>query len=289
MELEISSRLKKLLPRLSAEERKQLKANIRRAGRVLDSILFWTDPNGENVIIDGMHRYEIVQEIEDEEIPYQTRRMEFDSYEEAEIWILDHQLGRRNLLKPPEIRKLRGRLYNLLKGQRGGDRKSGKSKGQNVPLIRDASSEVAKKAGVTSKTIKRDGAREAKIESLTKAAQGACEGATDAEINALSKLNSAQQNAAARRIRVGQAKSVSAALKDMGAKAPKSKPKPSKDSEPTPKEIVKIWADTVGRWFSRSPSIDELRNEFPSGQADAVLHAAKACYETLKKWQRVLK
>ena len=60
VELHISARLRKLLPGLTSEEKKQLKANIESDGRVTESILYWHD--GElDVVVDGMHRWQIIQ------------------------------------------------------------------------------------------------------------------------------------------------------------------------------------------------------------------------------------
>ncbi len=130
-DLHIAERLRKLLPPPTPEERQQLKENIESDGRVRDPILFWHDGK-RNVVIDGMHRWDIVRGTP---IPYRTERMHFDNYEEAEVWILNHQLGRRNLLNPTEIRNVRGELYNRLKTTHGGDRKSEKSKCQIETLI----------------------------------------------------------------------------------------------------------------------------------------------------------
>ena len=216
-DLHISKRLKALLPALTSEERQQLKANIEADGRVTDPLLYWNDGK-RNVIVDGMNRWAIIK---DTAIPYTSIALKFGSYEEAEIWILDHQLGQRNLLKPAAIRKVRGQLYNRLKGQQGGDHTSQEAKGQNVPLLGTAASQVATKAGVSEKTVKRDGARVAAIEGLTKPAQKVAEGATDAEVKTLAKLDETGQNAVARAVRTGQAGSVKEAVKVTGVKPPR--------------------------------------------------------------------
>ena len=132
MDLHISQRLRKLLPPLTTEEKKQLKENIESDGEVLEPILYWNDGK-RNVIVDGMNRWDVVK---GGEFDYSASEMEFASYEEVEIWILNHQLGRRNLLKPAAIRKLRGELYNRLKAPPGGDHSSSpKSSRQNVGLL----------------------------------------------------------------------------------------------------------------------------------------------------------
>jgi len=243
MELHISKRLQALLPKLTDEEKKQLKENIESDGVVTETITVWNDGK-HYVVVDGMHRWVIVRGTD---IEYRIREVYFESYEDCELWILNHQLGRRNLLKPAAVRKIRGDLYNRLKKPRGGDQQSEKAKGQNVTLATDAASQVSKKAGVTTRTVKRDAARATKIDSLTKAAQAISEGATDKEITALAKLDEAQQDQVARMIRVDQASSVKEAMKLSGIKAPadkKKKPKPPKQLDRS--AWYKQWNQSIG-------------------------------------------
>ena len=247
VDLHISERLRKLLPGLTKEEQKQLRANIEEDGRVLAPILWWFD--GErNVIVDGMHRWPVVEETG---CPYQARKVEVTSYEEAEIWILNHQLGRRNLLKPAEIRKIRGELYNREKRKDAGHGKQQKAGGQIVPPLPDAAEKIGEKAGVSSRTVKRDAARVDALAGLTKAARTAAEKATDAELKSLSRLSAEGQNSVARAIRVGQAQTVKGAIKVTGAKPAKpekpkrkSKPKPPKKYERS--HWMKQWNQAIG-------------------------------------------
>jgi hypothetical protein len=81
IDLHNARRLRKLLGPLSAEERQQLKNNIEADGRVIDPILYWHDGK-RNVVIDGMHRWEIVRGTE---IPFCTEQLKFANYEEAEV------------------------------------------------------------------------------------------------------------------------------------------------------------------------------------------------------------
>ncbi len=125
VELHISNRLQKLLPSLTPGEKNQLKANIKEDGRVTESILYWHDGK-RNVVVDGMHRWGLVKGTD---IPYRAEPMKFPGYDECEMWILNHQLGRRNLLDPVTIRTIRGELYNRMKQAHGGDRKTAGSSG----------------------------------------------------------------------------------------------------------------------------------------------------------------
>lgn len=225
MDLHISQRLKDLLPALSKEERQQLKANIEEDGEVTDVIQFWNDGK-QNVVMDGMNRWELIR---GKDIPYTTKELFFDSYEDAELWILNHQLGRRNLMDPKEVRTLRGKMYNKLKRKDGGHGDQ-KSEGQNDPPILNSAQIVAEKAGVSEKTVKRDGARVDAIDGMTKAAKVIASKASDSEVKALAKLDPGQQDVVARAVRTGQAATVKEAMSQAGVK-PKSPPKSSKGKE----------------------------------------------------------
>jgi hypothetical protein len=278
-DLHIAARLQKLLDPLTKEERKQLKANIVSDGAVFDPILFWDDGK-KDIVIDGMHRWEIVRNTN---IPYDTREMAFRDYEEAEVWILDHQLGQRNLLKPAAIRKIRGELYNRWKRDDKGHGVQ-KAGGQNVPPVQSAAEKVAEKAGVSAKTVKRDGARVEAIANLSKHAQAIAEKATDAEVKALAKLDTEGQQKVARAVRTAQASSVKEAIKQV---------KPPKPSKP-PKQV------TRAQWFKQwdqamkplSRLVDKISHEVgePKCQSKSVIHDhLNIATEEMQEWMGVEK
>jgi hypothetical protein len=173
-----------------------------------------------------MHRWAI---IDGTEIAYETVEMTFASYDDAELWILNHQLGRRNLLKRAAVRKLRGDLYNRLKKERGGDPapQNERPKGQNVTLNTTAAETVAETTGVSSRTVKRDGIRAAALDKLTRAAAIIAENASDKEVKLLAALEPGNQDIVARAVRTGQDASIEAAMKRAGFK-PKTRKRGSK-------------------------------------------------------------
>lgn len=114
-EIEIDPEFKSLIPPLSAEEYAQLESNLLADG-CRDALVVWGD-----VLLDGHNRYEIC-----------TRHgIDFDAIEVPEVvtrsdainWIINNQLGRRNLT-PEQQSYLRGKRYNREKNEHGGDRKS---------------------------------------------------------------------------------------------------------------------------------------------------------------------
>ena len=87
-ELFIDKEFQTLIRPLSKKEFKQLEANLLADG-CIDPIIVWG-----NIIVDGHHRYAICRK---HHIQFETKEKDFDSREEAIVWICAHQLGRRNL------------------------------------------------------------------------------------------------------------------------------------------------------------------------------------------------
>src|SRR3990167_5839339 len=156
-DLVISGRLKQLLP-MKPEEFNKLEANIVADGRVIDPILYWNDGT-KNLVIDGMHRFEVASK---HKIPYRSEPMEFESIEQAEVWILDHFDGRRHLIDKAALRKQRGELYNKLKGKPGGaNGQTGGALAHREPTVStsgggNAAEHVVAKHGGSVATVKRD-------------------------------------------------------------------------------------------------------------------------------------
>jgi len=76
---------------LTTEEYAQLRDNIQRDG-LLEPITIWAEQSG--TILDGHNRYAICQELG---IGFRTKALSFLGIEAAKLWILEHQVGRRNL------------------------------------------------------------------------------------------------------------------------------------------------------------------------------------------------
>ena len=98
-----------LLPALDMETFRLLEESILQRG-CRDPLVLW---NG--ILIDGYNRYKICSH---HNIPYHTVSMEFDSREEALIWIISNQVSRRNLT-PIQLSHFRGLHYNAEKKIQG--------------------------------------------------------------------------------------------------------------------------------------------------------------------------
>lgn len=88
MKLQIREDFKKLIPPLSNEEYRQLESNILADG-IRDPLVLWGD-----ILVDGHNRYEIAEK---NGIPFTTVSKDFEDENDAVLWILRNQLGRRNL------------------------------------------------------------------------------------------------------------------------------------------------------------------------------------------------
>lgn len=127
MSIEIDKEFESLIPPLTAEEFAQLEENCVKEG-IRDALITW---NG--VLIDGHNRFKIAAK---HGLPWNEKKMEFTDRDEAKLWIIRNQKGRRNLDKLTKI-DLRLKEEKLVakqvKARRGGDRKSEEYK-KSIPL-----------------------------------------------------------------------------------------------------------------------------------------------------------
>ena len=138
--------LEYLLP-LSDEEFSLLQESIILNG-CKDSLVVWEKQASEFVLIDGHNRYKICQE---NGIAFEVTKLKFSDLEEVKAWMIDNQLGRRNL-NPDQLSYYRGLKYLSLKKTKGGY-ENVKSKGQNELSTTEV---LANQFKVSESTIKRD-------------------------------------------------------------------------------------------------------------------------------------
>lgn len=153
-ELKIDSELKDLLPPLTDEEYKQLEKNIVENGFDRNfPIMEW-----HGYIADGHNRYSICKK---HNIDPVIGTLAYDTKEEVMRWMLDIQLGRRNLSPIQRIavaekyRPIYEKQAALNKSLNGGDKKS-ELKNSATPISQenkiDVRSKLAKTAGVSTDT-----------------------------------------------------------------------------------------------------------------------------------------
>jgi hypothetical protein len=180
--------LEQLIPPLVGDELQQLEQNILKEG-CREALLIWPttrnvfDPVAENgqqkvyVLIDGHNRFGICQK---HGLDFKIHLIDFQSMYDVQSYMIDNQLGRRNLT-PEQTSYLRGIKYltekkergkydriehkgqNVLYGENafetGTEKDTKKHKGQNVLYgeeVLTTSEKLGQKFNVSEKTIKRD-------------------------------------------------------------------------------------------------------------------------------------
>ncbi|CAH0997686.1 hypothetical protein EMA8858_03820 [Emticicia aquatica] len=174
--------LKNLIPPLSNEEFEQLQSNILEHG-CQSPLQLWQTPKSsigiasENsgdiayVLVDGHNRYKICV---NNNLPFEVYLLSFESLKEAKDYMIELQLGRRNL-SPTQISYFRGLRYNNEKIDKSQNLPKGQNdllanlsvteqaeimdktpKGQNDLLGNSTAERLADEYKVSPKTIKRD-------------------------------------------------------------------------------------------------------------------------------------
>ncbi|MBC3788940.1 hypothetical protein [Spirosoma utsteinense] len=156
--------LKSFIPSLQASEYDQLEANIQKDG-CRESLLIWQTTQGIvdgssndsplNILVDGHNRYAICQK---NNIDFKIMLREFSSLQAVRDFMIDNQLGRRNLT-PEQTSYLRGLKYRNERQATGrpvvdGD-SSAREEGEHS-LAQRTQDRLAKEFNVSPRTIHRD-------------------------------------------------------------------------------------------------------------------------------------
>ena len=145
-EIRISEKLKNFITPLSKEERTQIEENILQEG-CRDALIVW-EKGKELILVDGHHRLEICQK---HSLPYSLNKKSFKNIDEVHDWMIDNQLGRRNLTTD-QLSYFRGLKYLSTKKKKGGYQNV-EAKGQSGPRTSEI---LADEFKTSESTIKRD-------------------------------------------------------------------------------------------------------------------------------------
>ncbi|WP_435357814.1 hypothetical protein [Emticicia sp. SJ17W-69] len=147
--------LKKFIPPLTSEEYKQLESNILKHG-CKDPLTVWETTElkagtgeGEEpifILIDGHNRYKICMQFG---IDFKIGLLDFEDLDAVKDYMIDFQLGRRNL-NPEQISYFRGLRYNREKTGKGKYNRGGE---ESI----DIAEKLAIEHSVSPRTIKNDG------------------------------------------------------------------------------------------------------------------------------------
>ncbi|MCL2215550.1 MAG: hypothetical protein FWB91_00890 [Defluviitaleaceae bacterium] len=144
---------KKLIPPLTQGEFQQLEQNILTEKKIRDPLVLWND-----TLIDGHNRYDLAKK---HGVDFKTESMDFPNEEAVSVWIINNQLGRRNLLPyvRAELASLKEPMIaekakkNLSAG--GGGKKSGLTKSTKAIEKVNTRKELADMAGVSRDTYRK--------------------------------------------------------------------------------------------------------------------------------------
>ncbi len=160
--IEIDPEIQSIIPPLSQDELKLLTKSIHQEG-VRDPIIVWAVDDKTNILLDGHNRYKICVEYG---IQCLVDIKFFQSRNHALNWVIDNQLGRRNLT-PEQKNYLIGKRYEGEKKEHGGDRKSSP---QNEDL--KTAEKIAKQAKVSRATVERAEKFASAVDKIESAAGG---------------------------------------------------------------------------------------------------------------------
>jgi hypothetical protein len=159
--------LKYFIPPLNKIEKQQLRISIQDKGCQVPLVL-WRQQN-VYYIVDGYNRYEICKDLK---IKFRFEVKEFDSLESVKEFMLENQLGRRNLTNSQAC-YLRGKMYNILKKKTANLENLKQHKSENgfesqaldannteddkLSLSKNTAKKLAKNFGVSYRTVQREG------------------------------------------------------------------------------------------------------------------------------------
>jgi ParB-like chromosome segregation protein Spo0J len=152
----IDQEFKDLIPPLSEDELRQLEENIAKDGCRDPLVLF------DDILIDGHNRFAICKR---RGLEFKTIAMHFNSRDDAKIWIIENQFGRRNL-QPFTRTNLALKLEPLIAAKAKENQRLSEGKGVKGPKksadLNETRQEVAKAASVSHDTV-------AKVKAINKA------------------------------------------------------------------------------------------------------------------------
>ena len=154
-DLTIDKEFEELLPVLTLEESEKLENSILQYG-MLDPIKIWEEPDtGEWIIIDGHNRYNILKKNNIEWHYWQDYKImgELETREDVKQWMLEQQLGRRNL-SDAEKYEIVQKFKSVFQKKAKENQSLGGKGLANLPKV-DTRKEMAKAIGVSEGTYRK--------------------------------------------------------------------------------------------------------------------------------------
>ncbi len=112
--LKIDPDIQAALRPMTPEEWGQFSKNVLSDGKILEPLIVW---KGKDIIVDGHHRWKAINEFGITD--YEIEEKDFDDVDDAILWLLKHQKGRRNI-SDNQLNVLIGKAYDRRKAKHGG-------------------------------------------------------------------------------------------------------------------------------------------------------------------------
>ena len=155
MSIIIDKEFQSLIPPLSPEEFQQLEENCVKEG-IRDALIVWKQPDGNDILIDGHNRWNI--SIRHGGIPFQIKQMEFSDRGAVKLWIIDNQLGKRNLIPYDKVllnSKKKAILSKQAREISNSNLKKGVSDSQKSDARGRVDEQIGKASGVSRDTVRK--------------------------------------------------------------------------------------------------------------------------------------
>lgn len=163
LKIEVDKEFQSIIPAMTTEEYQGLEAMIIKEG-CRDPLVLWKTGDGRNILIGGHNRYKICKK---HEIAYSVVQKHFTSRADALDWIIDDQLGRRNLT-PEQKAYLFGKKYEQEKKNSSENLKQGGiSPIAHSELSGETAEKIAKQHKVSRETVKRAGKFASAVDAIT--------------------------------------------------------------------------------------------------------------------------
>lgn len=145
-DFDIDPEFKSFLPALDAEEKKNLARQIENSGKIDDLVVADIAGVERYILIDGHNRLAIAEKLG---YAYKYRVEKFQTRDEVLQWMIDQQLGRRNM-SDAEKSYYRGKDYLHSKKKQGGKQDANGTSGEST------AKRVGRKHKVSASTVQRD-------------------------------------------------------------------------------------------------------------------------------------
>ena len=155
MSIIIDKEFQSLIPPLSPEEFQQLEENCVKEG-IRDALIVWKQPDGNDILIDGHNRWNI--SVRHGGIPFQIKQMEFSDRDAVKLWIIDNQLGKRNLIPYDKVllnSKKKAILSKRAREISNSNLRKGVSDSQKSDARGRVDEQIGKASGVSRDTVRK--------------------------------------------------------------------------------------------------------------------------------------